>query len=52
MAAVAQQPSPSPMGLARPNKSVPPGLGLPGLREAVAAHQARRYGVRSDPQIS
>ncbi|MGO1548857.1 MAG: aminotransferase class I/II-fold pyridoxal phosphate-dependent enzyme [Nesterenkonia sp.] len=33
-----------------PNNQYPPGLGLPGLREAVAAHQARRYGVRLDPQ--
>lgn len=33
-----------------PNNQYPPGLGLPALREAVASHQARRYGVRLDPE--
>ncbi|GAA4830960.1 aminotransferase class I/II-fold pyridoxal phosphate-dependent enzyme [Garicola koreensis] len=33
-----------------PNNQYPPGLGLPVLREAVASHQARRFGVRLDPQ--
>jgi len=27
----------------------PPGLGVPELREAVAAHQARHYGIELDP---
>jgi N-succinyldiaminopimelate aminotransferase len=27
----------------------PPGLGIPELREAVAAHQARHYGIQLDP---
>ena len=27
----------------------PPGPGIPELREAVAAHQARRYGIELDP---
>lgn len=27
----------------------PPGLGMPVLREAIAAHQARFYGIRVDP---
>lgn len=27
----------------------PPGIGYPVLREAIAAHQARRYGIRLDP---
>ncbi|WP_129339615.1 pyridoxal phosphate-dependent aminotransferase [Cellulomonas endophytica] len=28
----------------------PPGPGIPALREAVAAHQERRYGLRLDPE--
>jgi N-succinyldiaminopimelate aminotransferase len=27
----------------------PPGIGIPELREAVAAHQARHYGIELDP---
>jgi N-succinyldiaminopimelate aminotransferase len=36
-------------GAPRGLNQYPPGAGLPGLRRAVAAHQARHYGLAVDP---
>ena len=33
----------------RGDNQYPPGLGVPVLRQAIADHQARRYGLRYDP---